>query len=80
VLEAVLTALHARGIEYGAIRIAGTDHAFTVGRELEATRRGIVFEGHAVGELEVAVDDRAFTERVATLVSPYVAALSSRHG
>ena len=39
---------------------------------LEAVDVPVVYRGERVGELVGAVDDRAFLERVATLISPYV--------
>jgi hypothetical protein len=61
VLRAVLDALHARGITYAAVRVG--QKQLTVGSETEAVTSG---------PLVVATDDKAFVDRVATLIRPYV--------
>ena len=75
VLRGVLGALHARGIAYAAIRFV-EDGGLVDGPAVGAPRPGlvtaVVYEGKQVGELELAVDDAAFAERVAWLISPYV--------
>ena len=63
VLRAVLEALHDRGVPYAAVRLA--DRELIVGSigEMPTTTSG---------PLSVALDDRAFVDRVATLITPYV--------
>ena len=72
VLRAVLSALHARGVRFGAIRFAdGGELVF--GNGGEGATVPVVYDGTQVGELEVAVEDRAFVERLATTISAEVA-------
>jgi hypothetical protein len=61
VLQAVLEALHARGIAYAA-----------VGLDDEHLSVGSPGDGLTSGALTVATTDQAFVDRVATLISPYV--------
>jgi hypothetical protein len=63
VLRDVLEALHQRGVPYAAVRLG--DEQLTV---------GLPGRGLTSGPLTVATDDRAFVERVATLISAYVPA------
>jgi hypothetical protein len=76
----VLEALGARGISFARVQLAGSDglnHALTVGEQREAVAVAVVYEGLEVGSLELATDDRAFAERVATLISHHVARLET---
>jgi len=75
VLREILRVLHERGAPWAAVRfveegklIAGP----TIGIETPALAVPVVYEGRKVGELEAAVEDRAFLERVATLISAHV--------
>ena len=75
VLRAVLAALHERGVAYAAIRFAEAGALVdgpSVGDPTEARTTPIVYDGDQVGELELAVDDPVFVERVATLISAHV--------
>jgi hypothetical protein len=75
VLRAVLQALHGRGIPYAAIRFLENGKLIdgpAVGCDLRGLAVPVLYEGNRVGELEVATDDAAFAERVATLISAYV--------
>lgn len=75
VLRAVLAALHDRAVAYAAIRFVedgGLVDGPSIGDRTEALTTPIVYRGEQVGELELAVDDDAFAERVATLISAYV--------
>ena len=75
VLRHVLAALHERGVSYAAIRFVEEGELVdgpTVGDGAEGLVAPIVYEGKRIGELELAVDDPAFAERVAALISAYV--------
>jgi hypothetical protein len=75
VLPAVLEALRSRGISFGRVQLAGSDGlggGLAVGGPGQGIAAAIVYEGSEIGSLELAVDDRAFVERVATLISHYV--------
>ncbi len=76
VLRAVLLALHERGVGYGAIRFLEAGQLVdgpTIGEPAGGRRsQPVVYEHNRIGELELEVDDPAFLERVATLISPYV--------
>jgi hypothetical protein len=68
----VLEALGARGISCARVQLAGSDGlnaGLTVGEQREAVAVPVVYEGLEVGSLELATDDRALAERVATLIS-----------
>ena len=76
VLRAVLGALYVRGVPSARLRFAeggGLVEGPSVGGEAERIAVPIAFQGAEVGSLELAVGDRGFAERVATLVSAYVA-------
>lgn len=80
VLQGVLEALGARGISFARVQLAGSDGlnaGLTVGEQREAVAVPVVYEGLEVGSLELATDDRAFAERVATLISHHVARLET---
>ena len=85
VIRSVLEVLRARGVEAGRVRY-GEDEAvvgeIAVGLGPPRTTVPVVFRGEEVGSLELGVHDRAFAERVATLISAYVwsAALAARSG
>jgi putative methionine-R-sulfoxide reductase with GAF domain len=75
VLRDVLNAMHERGIVWAAIRFVEEGELVdgpSAGDPTEAIVVPVVYEGKQVGELEAAVDDRDFLERVATLVSAHV--------
>jgi hypothetical protein len=75
VVRAVLEALRSRGIAFARVQLAGRSglrEALAVGEEREAMVAPVVYEGSEIGSLELAADDRAFVERVATLISPYL--------
>ena len=75
VLRHVLAALHERGVSYAAIRFVEEGELVdgpSVGEATQASVTPVVYEGKRIGELELAVDDPAFAERVAALISPYV--------
>jgi hypothetical protein len=74
VLRTVLDSLHARAIPLAAIRFGdGTELAVGGGAEVgAAVEADVVFGGMPVGSLALGVSDRAFVERVAALISPYV--------
>lgn len=81
VLRAVLEALRSRGISFAQVQLAegdGLDAGLTVGEQCEAVAVPVVYAGLTVGSLELATDDHAFAERVATLISHYVARLEAR--
>ena len=80
VLRGVLEALGARGISFARVQLAGSDGlnvGLTVGEQREAVAVPVVYEGLEVGSLELATDDRALAERVATLISHHVARLET---
>jgi len=73
VLRAVLEALSSRGISFARVQLAGSDgltDGFAVGEHREGIAAPVVYERSEIGALELAVDDRALVERVATLISP----------
>jgi hypothetical protein len=75
VLRAVLEALHARGVPFGAVRLVEGERLVdgpTIGMETAGIEAAVVFEGARVGTLELAVDEPQFVERVATLISSHV--------
>jgi hypothetical protein len=83
VLRAVLEALHVRRISFARVRVAGSDYlddALAFGEQGDRIAVPIVFEGSEIGSLELAVDDRGFAERVATLISWYVVRMGSGGG
>jgi hypothetical protein len=76
VLREILQALHDRGVAWAAIRFVEGGE-LVEGPSIGEQQAGglavpVVYEGRRVGELEAAVDERAFVERVATLISAYV--------
>jgi hypothetical protein len=80
VLQAVLEALRLRGISYARLQLAGRDGlnaALEVGEQGEGIVAPVVYGGEEIGSLELAAGDRAFVERVATLISPYAARVES---
>jgi len=75
VLRTVLEALQDRGIPYGAIRFVEEGKLVdgpSAGQPTAARTTPVVYHGERIGELELADDDDAFAERVATLISAYV--------
>jgi hypothetical protein len=72
VLRAVLGALYVRGVASARMSFPDGGGLF-VGTEAKGLAVPIVFEDTEVGLLELAVEDRAFVERVATLISAYAA-------
>ena len=83
-LEAVERILNrARGVDSARVRFIEAGVLVdgpAVGGDAERLVVRVVFDGAEVGSLELAVDDVAFAERVATLVSPYVRAGSDTAG
>jgi hypothetical protein len=78
VLRAVLEGLHVRGVASAKVNVLEDGRiveAVVVGDEGAVIVAPIAYEGAEVGSLELAADDRAFVERVATLISSYVARL-----
>ena len=71
VVQAVLEALHSRGVPYAAVRPT-SGREIAVGSETDGSRAPILVGGTVIGSLELADDDEAFVHRVATLISPYV--------
>ena len=75
-LRDVLAALHERGAAHAAIRFVEQGRLVdgpSVGTAAEdAVTVPVLYRGDRVGDLTLAVDDAAFAERVATLISPYV--------
>jgi hypothetical protein len=61
VVQAVLDALHQRGVRYAVIHSRGDEVAV-----------GEPTDGVTSGALTMSVEDQAFVDRVATLISPYV--------
>ena len=61
VLQAVLDALHQRGVPFAAVRVG--DEELTIGQPSPALTSGA---------LSLATDDQAFADRIATLISAYV--------
>lgn len=83
VLGAVLAALHTRGVASAKLRLAESGRLvdrLSVGGEAERIVSPIVHEGAQIGSLELAVDDGAFADRLATLISPYVIRLEADDG
>ncbi len=76
VLRGVLDAFDARGISFARVQLAGGD-GLEVGERRVSIAAPVSYEGSEIGSLEVAADDRAFVERVATLISHYVARLET---
>jgi hypothetical protein len=75
VLRAVLEALHERGVPFATVRFVEDERIVdgpSIGRATDGIEAPVVYEGAQVGSLELAVDDGAFVERIATLISPYV--------
>jgi len=80
VLRAVLEALHVRGVASARVNMLENGRLVErlgVGQEADRIVAPVGYEGSEFGSLELAADDRAFVERVATLISPYVARLES---
>jgi len=78
VLRLVLAALHARGISFARLQLAGSDgltDGFAVGEQREGMAAPVVYQGSEIGSLELAAGDHVFVERVATLISHEVARL-----
>jgi hypothetical protein len=72
ILREILEAVHARGVDFARIRLFDGDRvieAFTIGSGATGSEALITYAGARVGALEVAADDPAFVERLATLVS-----------
>jgi hypothetical protein len=79
VLRSVLEVLHARGVESGRVRYlkdGGLTGGISIGGGPSRIVTPVVFRDVEVGVLELAVDDLAFAERVATLISAHVSAAS----
>ncbi len=78
VLRAVLEALHVRGVESARVNLLEkgrlVEH-LAVGEEVDRIIAPVGYERSEVGSLELAADDRAFVERVTTLISLYVVRL-----
>jgi hypothetical protein len=75
VLRAVLSALHARGVDYAAIRFLEDGDLVdgpSVGAGEVAVAVPVVFQGRHVGELQLSIPDHELAVRVATLVSAFV--------
>jgi hypothetical protein len=75
VLRDVLRAVHERGIAYSAVRFiesGGFVDGPSIGTPIDALTVPVTYDGRQVGELSIATDDRAFAERLATLISAYV--------
>jgi hypothetical protein len=79
VVHAVLAALHARGVACATVQLSEGRlvDGPSVGRGPEGIVSAVVFESMKIGSLELSAGDRAFVERVAVLISPYVARLES---
>jgi hypothetical protein len=80
VLRAVLEALHIRGVASARVNLLENGRLverLAVGEEADRIVAPVGYKGSELGSLELAADDRAFVERVATLISPYVARLES---
>ena len=77
VLREVLDALGARGISFARVQLAGGD-GLEVGERRASIAAPVAYEGSEIGSLALAADDRAFVERVATLISWYVARVETR--
>jgi hypothetical protein len=77
VLRWVLESLEARGVESGRVLYVERgvlSEGVSIGAAAAGVTAPVVFQGEEVGSLELAVDDSAFAERVATLISAYVSA------
>jgi hypothetical protein len=77
VLRGVLECLHARGVESGRVLyVEGgvLSEGVSIGGSAARIAAPVVFQGEEVGSLELAVDDSAFAQRVAMLISAYVSA------
>ena len=75
VLRDVLAALHELGVPYAAIRFVEEGELVdgpAAGEPTPGLVTPVVYDGKRIGELELAVDDAAFAERLALLISPYV--------
>jgi hypothetical protein len=75
VLRAVLETLRARGVPYAAIRFVEAGRLVdgpSIGDPGPTRTTPVVYQGELVGQLDLAVDDAAFAERVATLISAHV--------
>jgi hypothetical protein len=75
VVRAVLEALHVRGVASGRVNVLENGRLverLAVGDKAARIVAPVGYEGSEVGSLELAVDERAFVERVATLISPHV--------
>ena len=80
VLRAVLEALRSRGISFAQVQLGGPDGlgaGFAVAEHGDVVGVPVVYEGAEVGSLELAIDDRAFAETVATLISHQVPRLQT---
>ncbi len=78
VVRAVLETLHVRGVASASVNVLENGRLverLAVGDEADRIVAPVGYEGSEVGSLELAADDRAFVERVATLISPYVVRL-----
>jgi hypothetical protein len=71
VIEEALEALRRRGVAYAAVRFADGG-ALASGTPSAVVSAPIVAGDSDVASLEVAGAGRAFVERIATLISPYV--------
>jgi hypothetical protein len=75
VLRDVLAALQERGVSYAAIRFVEDGELVdgpAAGEPTPGLVTPVVYDGKWIGELELSVDDSAFAERLALLISPYV--------
>jgi hypothetical protein len=80
VLRSVLDALHTRGVQSARVRFLDDKRLAdgpAVGAEAARIVSPVMYEGSEIGSLELAADNRAFVERVATLISPYVVRLAT---
>jgi hypothetical protein len=80
VVGAVLEALRARGVAWANVRLTENDRVVggpAVGDRGVGIVAPVVFEATKIGSLELAAGDWAFVERVAVLISPYVARLET---
>ena len=78
VVRAVLEALHVRGVASARVNVLENGRLverLAVGDEADRIVAPVGYERSEVGSLELAADDRAFVERVATLISLYVVRL-----
>ena len=75
VLRTVLATLHERGFAHAAIKFVERGMLVggpSVGQAGTGLGVPVIYEGERVGELVLATADRAFAERVATLISAHV--------